>query len=235
VPRTPHTRRTLALALLALLILASAGCSLIGLGLGSVANHNMKREFLPPRPASDLRKISSGTIVVLELSDSTRLRGRFQRIGPPQDYPQRYAAWRDSLEDPQQAPEPGARVEIGTTAGGRLRGRFRGFWNGMLVMEDEDKGLPITTPIEEIRSVATFRGLKRDEARPLPSELVSRRPPELGVVLRADGEERTIPASSVVAVSKAKPQHFALTLGLIGLAADLWFLWAVSQYLNGLS
>lgn len=225
----------LALAILALLILSTAGCSLIGLGLGSIANHNMKREFLPPRPASDLKKISPGTIVILELSDSTRLRGRFQRLGPAEDYARRYAAWRDSLEDPRQAPEPGARVEITTTHGGRIRGRFQGFWNGMIVIEDEDKALPITLPSDEIRSIAPMRGLKRGDPQPLPSELASRRAPELGVVLRADREERTIPASRVIAVSKAKPQHFALTLGLIGAAADLWFLWAISQYLNSFS
>src|SRR3989442_4037250 len=117
-----RSRRT---AILAVLALSLAGCSLIGLGIGALVDSHRSK----PRSVEgwDLERIRKGARIRLLLRDGSTVSGRFRGVETvAEEYAARYAAWRGAREAADTMPALGDRVTVGGHSGATDSGSFIG-------------------------------------------------------------------------------------------------------------
>jgi hypothetical protein len=113
-------------AILLVLALSLAGCTLIGLGIGAVVDSHRSK----PRSVEgwDLQRIRKGARIRLLLRDGSAVAGRFRGVETiAEEYAARYSAWRGAREAADTMPELGDRVTVGGRAGATDSGTFVGF------------------------------------------------------------------------------------------------------------
>lgn len=214
-------RRAAWFALLALVLGSNAGCSLIGLGVGSLANHSTGPRFLGRIELAQLPRTSKGATLRLHLTDRSELVGTFagwSREG--NEYARRYGAWRDSLGDSTAAPSLDERLQVVDRQGKIHRGTFRGFWNGGMFLDPARSFIPDMVAVDQVAHWAVDRP-GEVAIHPVPLVVVTSAKPELAVRLRVRKHARDVATDRIASVEIAQPRHGARNGLAIGLGMDL--------------
>jgi hypothetical protein len=213
-------RRAAWSALLALVLVSSAGCSLVGLGIGSLTNRSGPQYTGRFKP-SELSHTSKGATVRLHLTDGSELVGRFagwSREG--NEYARRYGAWKDSLADSTDVPDLDERLQVVDRQGRIHRGTFRGFWNGGVFLDPPRGTFPDLVAMDEMAHWAVDRP-GEDAAHPVPLLVVTSVKPELAIRVRTRNGMRDVATDRIESIETAPPRHGARNGLLIGLGMDL--------------
>jgi hypothetical protein len=207
-----------------LLVLASAsaatiaGCTLIGVGIGSKIDSNTRKNA-PPRALAgwQIVEVKEGSDVVVSLKDGRTLGGRYRGLqrGEPNQYVERYSRLADG--DPA-LPRlgPGAKLTMadGTPVAGELIGLDP---NAVWMVE----GVSVRR-----WTLDGARDLRDGSGRVLEAAALGRRTSSMDVPLVSDVvvevKDRAVrtPLDQVLQVSVPRSGHATLIGGLVGVAID---------------
>jgi hypothetical protein len=127
-----------ALTVLIMFIPSIHGCSLIGLGFGTITD-NLSADSLHTR-GFDAGKITLGKTVRITTGDGQQILGHYQgiRLSFPQEYAQRYDSLREKSSPDFFLPRLNSDVELTLRSGEKEEGEFLGFdfRNQQLLLED---------------------------------------------------------------------------------------------------
>ena len=148
-----HAERMLAMLIL---IPAVSGCSLLGLGVGAVADAGKKNEVAPRLAAS--WRIEPGKKITLRLKDDSKISGRFRGVSRVRsdEYAAAYEHARTALWHNARLPQLEDEVDLLLESGDTVRARWLGFGPEHTLV-DFGAG-PVEVPVGEVAAVVDGRG-----------------------------------------------------------------------------
>ena len=210
-----------ATAVAASLVLSS--CTLVGLGIGSLADRGRPPK-LKPVAAPEIQALKIGSTIELGTRDGHTLSGTYGGLtwARPEEYEPRYETARQSLgaEGPLPALGPGARL---VTADGKMAtGEYLGLGPGLVSFREAAQPQPGRVDLDRVVSLtdAAGRTITGESLRLLVSS--GRVPLEAGLLLESAGARQVVPFEEVTTVSRVVKSNTGKKTGLlIGLAVDV--------------
>jgi len=141
----------------ALLVLLSARCCMVGLGIGAVVDASSPTQV--EIPAQRLEDLGPGTPITLVMKDGRELIGNDSRLGHVADegYHQAYNNFLKNISAP--FPEFGDRVTVIMATGARQKGQFLGFDSRHIVLKEAaTKSQEILIDLNQINKILNSDG-----------------------------------------------------------------------------
>ena len=227
-------RLALGLLLLPVLLMGSAGCSLVGFGIGAAIDASHPDEYFMGPRAPD--SISPGTTVDIVQLDSSVVSGEYLGVDPlpEQTYSVSYGHYRSTSPLRLALPALGDSLCVvtrSTARHGRVEGLFQGFSAGAVRIYLKGLRQTATVDLDLIDSLVhgEIAIVNMDTLR---RELASGTLPVLtpAVLVQQEQERLSIPLGSIRGICTRYARPWRYILGGAGLMCDIILAFALSQW-----
>ncbi len=215
-------------------ILGLSGCSLIGLGVGAIAD--AKSDGFEKKQPAEMRNEEPGQRVIAVRTRGDSTAGTFREMAPrfPQEYAQAFAPFEHTLCDGRFPPALGDTIKIVTKEGeitSVRRGAFCGFDPDYLYAGSIDNAGIIRIPLTDIETIIdTGRHVVRGDT--VYTLLKQHRIPSVSAISIVAGTDIVrIPLDSITVVLVPRGMNGAVEGLLIGAALDVFAVAAVAAAL----
>jgi hypothetical protein len=199
------------------------GCTLVGLGIGALVDHE-KPPKRKPVVGPEVETLEPGTSLEVGTRDGHTVSGRYGGLvwARPEEYGPRYATARQALAGEAALPALGAGARVAVTSGSLATGGYLGLGPGFVSFQPADRREPSRVDLDHVVSLTDAEGrtIAGERLRTLVSS--GRVPLLAGLLVEQAGGKQVVPFEDVTTVGRVVKSNKGKKTGLlVGVAVDV--------------